>query len=535
MTPDIMQRGTRLRAGASVAWAASLLLAPSGVRAANDTALIQAAKEANVDGVRRAIKARQDVHLSEVDGTTALHWAVQRDSLETVDLLLQAGARAHAANRYGVTPLTLACTNGNAAIVQRLLRAGASPNSRLPGGETALMTAARTGAVDVLRALLAAGADVNARETTRGQTAVMWAAAEGNAAAISLLLEAGADLKARSHAPQSREDTATGRRVHEARPGVNSAVSRDYRRFGRVDEYSALFFAVRAGHLEAVRVLVDHGADVNETAPDGTSALVVAAVNAHWELGALLLDRGADPNASAQGWTPLHQLVRTRTLNIGQFPHPVPTGRSSSLDLARALIDRGADVNARQTKDFADGYRNRLRRVGATPLLLAAKGADAAMMRLLAAHGADPTLTNEEGVTVLMAAAGVDMVYVNEDSGTNEDALEAVTVALELGGDVNAASSKGDTALHGAAARGANPIVGLLVEKGARFDPKNKQGWTPLHVANGDADSVTFQRRPETVALFRELMMARGLPIEEAWFESPTSRGTPVGPGSGRR
>jgi ankyrin repeat protein len=513
------------------AWAL-VLLVPVGLGAApREVPLIRAVQDGDVGAVRRLLEGRADVNEAAVDGTTALHWAVQGEHAEVVDLLLAAGARASAANRYGVTPLTIACTTGHAAIVGRLLRAGAHPRTRLPGGETALMTASRTGRSDVVRALLAAGADVNAREETRGQTALMWAAAEGHADVIRLLVEAGADLRARSHGPQP---PAGASRAHESRPGVNSAVSRDYRRFGRVDEYSPLLFAVRAGHLDAVRALLDLGAGVNEPAADGTSAVVVAALNAHWELGALLLERGADPDASAQGWTALHQVARTRTLNIGQYPHPVATGRLSGLDLARRLLDHGADVNARQQKDFADGYRNRMNRIGATPLLLAAKGADAAMMRLLASRGADPQLTNADGVTILMAAAGVDMVYVNEDSGTNDDALEAVTVALELGVEVNAASRKGDTALHGAAGRGANPIVRLLVERGARLDAANAQGWTPLNVANGEADLITFQRRPETVELFRELMTARGLPVDDAWFVSPTSRADPL-PGSGAR
>src|SRR5207249_9768 len=170
-------------------------------------------------------------------------------------------------------------------------------------------------------------------------------------------------------------------------------------------DYTAFLFAVRSGRIEAVRALLDAGARIDETAPDGTNALVIAAVNAHWELGALLLDRGADPNAAAQGWTPLHQVARTRTLNIGQFPYPVPTGRLTGLDLARKLIERGANVNARMTKEIVDGYRNRFNRVGATPLLLAAKGADVEMIRLLAANGADHRLANVQNTTPLMAAA----------------------------------------------------------------------------------------------------------------------------------
>ena len=518
----------------------SALVSPGA--AGRDASILTAVRQGDPAAVRALIDRKADVNAADVDGTTALHWAAHRDSLDMVDLLIGAGANAKAANRYGVTPIALAATNGNAAIIRRLLAAGADPNATLPGGETVLMSAARTGNVNVLRTLLEVGADVNVRESTRGQTALMWAAAQGNADAVKLLIKAGAALDARSHGPTqpiAKGDGSTStyqsdvdpdrvaRGAPPDEPRLNSAISRDYRRPGRIDAYTPLLFAVRAGHLDAVRALVDGGASVNDAAPDGTSALVIAAINAHWELGALLLDRGADPNAAAQGWTPLHQVARTRTLNIGQFPYPVPTGRLTGLDLARKLIERGANVNARMTKEIVDGYRNRFNRVGATPLLLAAKGADVEMIRLLAANGADHRLANVQNTTPLMAAAGVDMLYVNEDSGTNEDAVEAVKVLLDLGSDVNAVNMRSETALHGAAGRGSNPIVRLLVDKGAKLDAKNKRGFTPLQIANAEGDTTTFQRRPETVELFRELMIARGIPVDESSFVSPVVRTPP--------
>ena len=518
------------------------LFAIEGVgAAARDASILVATRQGDAAAVRALVERKVDVNAAEVDGTTALHWAAHRDSVEIVDLLLGAGANAKAANRYGVTPISLAATNGNATIIRRLLAAGADPNAALPGGETVLMSAARTGSLDAVRVLLEVGADVNARETTRGQTALMWAAAHGNAAAVTLLIGKGAAVDARSHGPTqpakargsaSGYQDADAASVATAAPGeapLNSATSRDYRRPGRVDAYTALLFAVRAGHLDASRALLDGGANVNDTAPDGTSALVIAAINAHWELGVLLLDRGANPNAAAQGWTPLHQVARTRTLNIGQFPYPVPTGTLTGLDLARTLIARGADVNARMTKELVDGYRNRLNRVGATPLLLAAKGADLEMMRLLAASGADHRLANVQNTTPLLAAAGVDMVYVNEDSGTNEDAVGAVKFLLDLGSDVNAVNVRGETALHGAANRGSNAIVQLLADHGARLDAKNTRGFTPLQIANAEGATTTFQRRPETVELFRQLMIARGIPVDASSFVSPVVR-TPSAP-----
>jgi ankyrin repeat protein len=437
-----------------------------------------------------------------VDGTTALHWAAYREDAALVELLLGAGADVRAANRYGATPLSLACGNGNARIVERLLKSGADANAQLSGGETALMTAARTGSAAAVKVLVAHGANVNAREATRGQTALMWAAGEGHADVIELLVEAGADLDATSHAP-------TG--------AAMSGGSSTYRRsVSRIDVFTPFLIAVRAGRIGAARALLAAGAGVNETTPDGTSALVLALHNAQYDVAAFLLNRGADPNLAGQGWTALHQLLRTRNLNIGFFPHPEPVGKTSEIELARALIARGADVNVRITKPITDGYRSFWTQNGATPLLMAAKGADAEMMRLLVAHGADPSLTNALGTTPLMAAAGVEMFNPNEDSGTNEEALEAVKVALDLGADVNQANKQGDAPLHGAAWRGANEIIQLLVERGAKLDARNKRGMTPLMIANGEEEGrvANINVRPWAVELLQKLMRQRGLPVE---------------------
>ena len=112
----------------------------------------------------------------------------------------------------------------------------------------------------------------------------------------------------------------------------------------------------------------------------------------------MLLGAGADPNAADQGWTALHQVVWTRRPNLGRNPpFPVPSGRLDGLDMARTLVEYGAELDARQSKEPRDGNRNVLDRVGATPFLLSAKAADVEMMRLLADLGADPMLTTEEG------------------------------------------------------------------------------------------------------------------------------------------
>ena len=462
--------------------------------------LIEAVKRRDVSSIHAWLGRGADVNAPEPDGTTALHWAARLGERDIVDLLLGADASVTAANRYGVTPLLLACENGDPGVIERLLTAGADPNAAPPGGETPLMTAARTGRADAVAVLLAHGADVTARESLRGQTALMWAAAHGAAAAVETLIAGGADVQAVSHGPAK---SVTGLDLY-ARPSRGGA---------RLDEFTALLFAIQAGHIEASLTLIERSANVNETSPDGASPLVVAIANGHYELAAVLLDEGADPNAADQGWNALVQVVRTKNPSIGQSPPLVPTGSMSPRELAERLIAHGVDVDARVTQQIRDRYRTHLDMVGATAYIMAAKAADAEMMRLLLAAGADPFAKTETGRTALMVAAGIDMWYVDEDSGTNEDALEAVKVALHAGSDVNAVNEDGDTALHGAAFRGSNEIVQLVVDRGAKLDVENNEGFTSLMIANGDQRiSCNLQRRPQTVELLAKLMTERGLP-----------------------
>jgi ankyrin repeat protein len=187
------------------------------------------------------------------------------------------------------------------------------------------------------------------------------------------------------------------------------------------------------------------------------------------------------------------------------LPPAVPSGRLDSLSLAKKLLEKGANPNARMTREPSDGARNVLNRIGSTPFLQAAKLGDVPYMRLLLANGADPSITTEEGATPLMAAAGVGIWQVGESAGTNDEAFEAAKICVEAGNDVNAVDANGYTALHGAAHRGANDIVKLLVEKGAKLNAVNALGWTPYLIADGVFYPNTYNRRLETAKLLLEL------------------------------
>ncbi len=453
--------------------------------------LADAAQKKDRAAIRALLDRHADVNVPQVDGMTALHWAAFQDDLEAAGLLVQAGANANAANRYGVTPLSLACTNGNAAVVGLLLGNGADPNLALPGGETPLMTAARTGTLAVVKALLARGAVVDSKDERREQTAMMWAAAEGHAAVVEALIGAGADFRAR---------LPSG--------------------------FTPLLFAVRNGHADVVGVLLKAGADVNETMPGGNrrgyggrlppvgaSPLLMAVTNGHFELAAQLLEAGADPNASLPGYTALHAITVVRNPGVGDNdPPPEGSGSVTSIDLVKQLAARGANLNAKVTRK-TNLNNTRLNELGATPFMLAALTADAELLKTLAQLGADPTLTNVENSTPLMAAAGLATRSPGEDAGTESEVLEAIQVLLDLGADVNAVDNNGETAMHAAAYKNLPKVVKFLAAKGARIDVWNRNdkfGWTPLAIAVGYRFG-NFKPSPDTESAIREVMIAAGV------------------------
>jgi ankyrin repeat protein len=467
--------------------------------AAENPMLADAAEQRNAALVRALLAKRADVNTAQVDGMTALHWAVYNDDAEMAGLLVRSGANVNATNLYGVAPLYVASMNGNAVLVKALLDAGANPNTSQPGGETVLMTAARAGSVESVKALLARGANPNARER-RNQTALMWAAAEGHAAVVQALIDGGADVRAK----------------------LKSG-------------FTPLFFAVREGHIEVTRTLLEAGANVNEAlqheelGPDvlvteavvnGTSPLLMAVHNGHFELAVALLDAGADPNDSRTGFTPLHAVtwVRRPDASDAGDPPPIGSGRVTSLQFVRALVERGADVNARLAQDApkAPYAATMLKTDGSTPFFMAADRADVPLMRELLKLKADPLLPNADNTTPLMAAAGLGTANPLEEAGTAAESLEAVQLLLELGADVNAVDRNGDTAMHGAAYGNFPTIAQLLADRGADIDiwkQKDSAGRTPLFIAEGYRAGRPQPSKP-TIEVLHRLMVAAGVPTD---------------------
>src|SRR5438552_13673433 len=165
---------------------------------AGRTDVADAAMRGDKATLRALIQQKLDVNAPQVDGATAMHWAVYRDDLEMLDMLIKAGARVDVANREAVTPLQMASLYGNVALIERLLKAEANAKQKGPAGETMLMLAARNGSPDAIKLLIDHGTDVNANEPLRGSTASMWAAEQKHTAAVTALLDSHADATVKS-------------------------------------------------------------------------------------------------------------------------------------------------------------------------------------------------------------------------------------------------------------------------------------------------------------------------------------------------
>ena len=498
-------------------WLISVLSAAGAATAAEpDVRVVKAAAEQDRAAVRALLQQGAAVNAARADGATALLWAAHWNDVEMVDLLLRAGANVNAADDYGVTPLARAAENASAAMVERLLKAGAQPNAAQTSGLTPLMIAARTGSVNVVKGLLAHGAHVNAATTETKATALMWAVAEPHPAIVQVLIEGQADVHA---------STMKG--------------------------FTPLLYAARNGDIEMAKVLLAAGVSVNETGSDGTHALPYSMVAGHADFAMFLIEQGADPNGAMNGVRALHAAAGTVDVWLGDWyrRHGFSDsyggggdGRMRGLDSSRrlpivtALLTRGADPNSRITtsamfmsyvgypkkgafEPFATGTGD-LR--GATPLWVAAQEASQRqaggaasvtnspeIIRTLLAAGADQRLTTDDGTTPLMVAAGLGRASAHTEPRPRgphlPSAEQAVRMLIEAGADVNAVNEADFTALHGAALRGLNEVIRVLVDHGTNINARDFKGRTAYRMAEGSKQSFVFYAWPETAELLKTL------------------------------
>ncbi len=556
------------------------------------TALHWAARHGDVGLVALLLGAGADAETrTRLGGHTPLHVASRSAQEGAATALLEGGADPNAVTTTGATALHFAAGSGAAGAVAALLDHGADPDAREPvWGQTPLMFAAARARTEALAVLLARGADPELagtvvdvaarneadREDSRRRRERMAAlrsalasersAARPNATAAPSAAGAPGAPRAGAAPPTSSPSAEAGAAGAAAPAGWTSsrplspearaaaaeaeaaAIEADLQEepeplgfadlVGTHGGLTALLLAAREGHADAASALLEGGADVNRvSAADGTSALLIASINGHFDLALRLLERGADPTlASDAGATPLYG-----ALNMHWAPkarHPQPTDylqqSTSYLELMQALIDAGADVNARLKRSLWYTTYNRdllgVDRAGATLFWRAAHALDLNAMRLLLAHGADPHLPTIKvpsrrrpldpdpsglpavpyggpGVPPLLAASGVGYgqgFAGNSHRHVPDGWLPAVRFLVEeVGADVHARDHNGYNAVHHAAARGDDALIRYLVARGVDVTEVSRMGQTTADMANGPVQRI--QPFPETIALLESL------------------------------
>src|SRR5262245_1538982 len=481
--------------------------------AANTTAPVaDSAMKGDRDGVRALLKQGADVSAAQGDGMTPLHWAAERGDAQMADMLLYAGANVTAVTRIGqYTPLHLASRSGSATVILALVKAGADVKARATtSGATPLHLAAASGNVEAVSALVAAGADVNARESQWGQTPLMFAAADNRVDTIKALMAAGADPKITTRivdvgkqlqldraasqlqrkiidatVPKGQQPTASqvqaaiqaarellqsgkipppdrGANNNNNNDGLSAAnsfnpeeINPPVASFGGL---TALLHAARQGHIEAARALVDGGAPINQPgAGDTTTPLLMAVINGEFDMAMFLIKRGANPNlaASSNGATPLWAAINAQWQPRTRYPQPqeMEHQKATYLDVMRALLDKGADVNARMRTHpwylVYSGCGNRncglADTAGSTAFWRAAYATDLEAMKLLVAQRADPN------IPTIAPAAPIRRGQQAQGGGPGQDGTASAAAPAKPAWPLMPPGGPGAYAIHAAA------------------------------------------------------------------------------------
>ncbi len=525
------------------------------------TALHWAVFHSDKEMVDLLLKAGANPKAANREGSTPMWLACINGDAGIIASLLDAGADANEHLPEGRSPLMAAARTGNVDALRVLVDHGAQVNVKETlRGTTPLMWAADEGHADAIAFLVEHGADIKAvsdpaergRGPALGKSNDPRKAVARQGAALAAGQPSpglGALRDAGNAQPEGGQGQARGRgrgaaganfagAVDEngnptddaaAAVGFGGGGGRNRQAVKDGGQLTPLIYAVRANDLDSVKALLAAGADINQTSGYGWSPLLVATQNRFYQLGAYLQDHGANVNLPNKGgWTPLYLATDNRNIESGDYPVRKPD--MDHLDYIKLLLDHGADVNARM-KDSTETrtvFTNQwLDENGATAFLRASQSGDVVLMKLLLAHGADPSIDTVLHVTPLQVAAGIGWVEGITYEWSPQATLEAVKMLIDLGADVNAQADTGRTAMHGAAHKGRTDVIQVLYDHGAKLDTRdygntdNRGGKLAIHTweAVDYADGLvrvgvqSAIGHPEAGALLRKLMAAQGLPV----------------------
>ena len=542
------------------------------------TALHYAASKHDVEMAKILLYAGANVKATtRIGGYTPLLIASRDGDAPMIETLLASGADANSATTNGTTALMLASAAGHVDAVKALLAKNANINAKESvKGETPIAFAAAFGRADVIRELAARGADVNLRTKVQDLSAF---AKEELERLIAERQQQGGGTRGRGEPAEAKETKDTKPAAEASKAAAESKDAKPVAATGQTTEaqrgrggrgrgvdptkqvpglerqynytelvgywggLSPLHLAARQGHVDAVKALVDAGADLNQpTSGDHVTPMLIATINGQFDIAKQLLDRGADSNlAQDNGVTPLYATLNVQWAAKALYPQPraYEQQKTSYLQFMEALLQKGANPNARLTKKVwysqYDFDQSGVDETGATPFWRAAYSSDIDAMKLLVKWGADPAIptirtpgrvrtgdavreaedvsgvppvpVGGPGVPALLAAAGAgygEGLAANHHRYAPSGMLAAVKYMIEeLHLDPNVRDHEGNNAIHDAAARGDVEMIKYLVSKGVDVKVVNREGKTTADMANGPVQRINPW--PEALALLETL------------------------------
>ncbi|XP_059803541.1 poly [ADP-ribose] polymerase tankyrase-2 isoform X3 [Hypanus sabinus] len=453
--------------------------------------LLQAAKEADVAGVKKHLSL-ENVNFKHLQThETALHFAAASPypkRKQVAELLLRKGANVDEKTKDLLTPLHVASEKAHNDMIEVLVKNDAKVNALDSLGQTPLHRAARSGHHHTCRLLLASGTD-SSIVSLQGFTAsemgnesvqqVLQGAVVGNCDTDRQLLEAAktGDLdvvkklctlqNVNCRDVEGRQSTP----LHFA-AGYNRVSVVEYLLENGADVHAKdkgglvpLHNACSYGHYEVAELLVKHGAVVNVADLWKFTPLHEAAAKGKYEICKLLLIHGADPTKKNRDGNTALDLIKDGDTDI----QDLLSGDAALLDAAKkgcmarvkklCIIE---NVNCRDTQ----GRHS-------TPLHLAAGYNNLEVAEYLLQHGADVNAQDKGGLIPLHNAASYGHVDV-------------AALLIRYNACVNATDKWAFTPLHEAAQKGRTQLCALLLAHGADPTMRNQEGQTPLDLVNAD-------------------------------------------------
>jgi ankyrin repeat protein len=445
-----------------------------------DYPLLEAVKKNDVQTVRMILNKTpsafigNEVNRKDITGDVALSVAASNGNLDLVRLLVQHGAIVDAGKEADRrTPLINASARGHSEVVRYLISRGADVNAK--GGVITPLLAAFSGRYssfnnprdieETIYVLLENGADINVQDESwmkTRQTPLMYAVMQGDAALVKVLLSKGARLDL-----QNKENETA---LSLAKKNGLEYIAQLLEKPDRVSKEALkqvvstgnhLFVAVKQGHINQVKTLINGGADVDLRAPGGDTPLIVAADENKLEIVRLLLHLGADVNAingandtaliraSIKGHTSVvKELLKARAdvnvKNAAKGDALIYGVMSKKTQVIGSLLKAGARTNDRYDDEK-------------TALIIVAEHGHADIAGLLLAHKADANAVDKDERTALMIAS-------------KKGNIELVRMLLKSGADANKQSKYGDTALDEAISANNIRIVSMLIKNNRNLD-----------------------------------------------------------------